>query len=256
MFELNEQLIEDISWHMESNFDDFYIDSETGMVCDDGELEEGKKYFDLPEWSSAQGFDLMEDFTAGLKNPPAREKLSYALNRGRGVFRAFKDALEQFPEVEKIWFSYKEKKLKRHVLDWYNALRTEEGLEAIGVEPEETEDLVEEDFVFSLAEKLDTPVIEVYSGEEKAGEIDAHRVGSTWVVEKLFIEQRFRGLGLGERLLQRMITHLHEAIHTDPRAAKAQKLIIDIDKESDGFAHVLAREDFIVVKTRYSKNLN
>jgi hypothetical protein len=46
----------------------------------------------------------MEKFTAGLNNPVARQELTAALNKNKGVFRAFRDVLEQYPEVEKIWF--------------------------------------------------------------------------------------------------------------------------------------------------------
>jgi hypothetical protein len=51
----------------------------------------------------------MEHFAAGLRNPVVRNELTLALNRGRGVFRAFKDILSRYPETEKLWFSYKER---------------------------------------------------------------------------------------------------------------------------------------------------
>ncbi|MDR2730070.1 MAG: GNAT family N-acetyltransferase, partial [Treponema sp.] len=58
----------------------------------------------LPQWGPKDGYRLMEKFTAGLNNPVARQELTAALNKNKGVFRAFRDVLEQYPEVEKIWF--------------------------------------------------------------------------------------------------------------------------------------------------------
>jgi GNAT superfamily N-acetyltransferase len=157
-FELTTELIDDILFSMESQDGDFCVDTRKGRVSggdgdvfdededvEDGADEEGR-YIDLPEWDSAAGFALMEHFTAGLRNPPARKALAAALDRGKGVFRAFKDALDQHPEVEKQWFDYKEKEMRRAIIDWYNGLCAEWGIEKIGEEPEETDDLVREDF--------------------------------------------------------------------------------------------------------------
>jgi ribosomal protein S18 acetylase RimI-like enzyme len=90
----------------------------------------------------------MERFAAGFRNPPVRDKLTAALDRGKGVFRAFKDVLNAHPEAEQLWFAFKEREMRRVIINWYNGLREEWGLERIGTEPEETEDLVLEDFRF------------------------------------------------------------------------------------------------------------
>jgi ribosomal protein S18 acetylase RimI-like enzyme len=113
---------------------------------DDG--EGGIRYISLPDWDSADGFRLMERFVSGFRNPMVREDLSSALNRGKGVFRAFKNALSRYPEAEKLWFAFKENEMKKEIVMWYNGLREEWGLERIGMEPEETADLVLEDFRF------------------------------------------------------------------------------------------------------------
>jgi ribosomal protein S18 acetylase RimI-like enzyme len=156
-FELTDALIDDILFSMENHESEFLLDTQKGMVVcpendefydeEEAEKDEGR-YINLPDWDSSEGFRLMEHFTAGLRSPIAREELSAALNRGRGVFRAFKDALERYPEIEKRWFNFKEREMKREVIRWYNALRESWGLERIGSEPEETDDLVLEDFTF------------------------------------------------------------------------------------------------------------
>jgi ribosomal protein S18 acetylase RimI-like enzyme len=102
----------------------------------------------------------MEKFTAALKNTVIRKRLTAALNQGKGVFRAFKDALSSYPETEQLWFAFKEREMRRVILDWYNACREEWGLARLGDEPEETEDLVLEDFRFRPPESRDNTAIE------------------------------------------------------------------------------------------------
>jgi len=151
-FELTSALIEDILFHMEDQHGDFLLDTHESIVLpmDDLDLDDepDDRYASLPEWGPTDGFRLMERFTAGLRNAPVREGLSAALDRGRGVFRAFKDILAKHPETEKLWFAYKDSEMKREVLAWYNALRESWGLELIGEEPEDIAGLTLEDFRF------------------------------------------------------------------------------------------------------------
>lgn len=171
-FELTEALVDEILFSMEDQDGEFYLDTVDGVIVsgmdgldfleEDDDGKNGERYISLPEWDSASGYRLMERFATGFKNPLVREELNSALNRGRGVFRAFKDTLSRYPEAEKFWFSFKEKEMKQAIFRWYNGLREEWGLEKIGVEPEETGDLVLEDFRFrpfleddlALAEEL------------------------------------------------------------------------------------------------------
>jgi len=158
-FELTEALIDDILFAMEDQMGEFMLDTVEGVVSggvdgpdffdddlDDDDGEGGERYIDLPEWDSADGFRLMERFAAGFRNPIVREELTSALSLGRGVFRAFKDTLGRRPEAEKLWYAYKEKEMRREIIRWYNGLREEWGIEKIGEEPEDTDDLVLEDF--------------------------------------------------------------------------------------------------------------
>jgi GNAT superfamily N-acetyltransferase len=160
-FELSEALIKDLLFSMEDQMGHFLLDTRAGVIIgqeDDGfdrAEENGDRYISLPGWDSSDGFRLMEHFAAGLRNPSIRDELSLALNRGRGVFRAFKDIISRYPETEKRWFSFKERGMRREILRWYNALREQWGLERIGLEPEETADLVLEDFRFRLSGDAD-----------------------------------------------------------------------------------------------------
>jgi ribosomal protein S18 acetylase RimI-like enzyme len=154
-FELTKALIDDILFSMEDQDGEFALDTYKGMVINTDDDEETNtdnddagRFLSLPEWGPADGFRLMERFTAGLRNPVAREELTAALDRGRGVFRAFKDTISRYPEIEKFWFNYKDREMKREIIAWYNALRESWGLEQIGSEPEDIAGLVLEDFRF------------------------------------------------------------------------------------------------------------
>ena len=157
-FELSEALIKDLLFSMEDQMGNFLLDTREGVIIgeEDDEFDQVKdddddRYISLPGWDSSDGFRLMEHFAAGLRNPSIRDELAGALNRGKGVFRAFKDIISRYPETEKLWFSFKERGMRREILHWYNALREQWGLDRIGLEPEETGDLVLEDFRFRLS---------------------------------------------------------------------------------------------------------
>lgn len=104
----------------------------------------------IPIWDSVSGFRMMERFVAQLRNPIVREELRSALSAGRGVFRNFKNILKSHPEIEHLWHQFKEREMRNTVFEWYNGLRDYWGLERIGYEPEETEDILSQDFTFTL----------------------------------------------------------------------------------------------------------
>jgi GNAT superfamily N-acetyltransferase len=298
-FELTEALLEDILFSMEDQEEDFYLDTLKGIVTG-GEDSEGEdpepdmegRYISLPDWDSSSGFRLMERFAASCKNPFIREELSSALNRGKGVFRAFKDVLTRRPEAEKLWFSYKDREMKREILRWYNALREEWGLEKIGLEPEETGDLILEDFRFRELTEKDMPRIKElhercrvesldwmcengifaeyaaeYTGEEEdadkgaeqtalaaesgngefSGYISAVRKGNALCVRALEVKPEYRGMGIGEALLVKLLEKTEDG--------KVSRVLLDLPAGTEGFSRVLVREGFKPYMTKYSLSL-
>ncbi len=160
-FELADSLIDEILYSMENQDADLVVDAEGPCVlpvggdtvsCDDLNEDTDDRYYDLPVWTSGDGFELLRDFTNNLHSPLAREDLKRALNGGRGVFRRFKDAIKSYPEVERKFFVFKENRMKARVVEWYNGLRESWGMEKLefstGDALEETEELVLNDFVF------------------------------------------------------------------------------------------------------------
>lgn len=150
-FALTPQMIDKISFAMEDQKEHYALSVESGELVAVSTMGDtgSDAYVPLPVWGSAEGFHLMESFVTSLDNPAWREQLSRALTMGRGVFRAFKDVLKQNKEIEKLWFGYKERRLRSIIVSWYNANREARGLEKLPLEPEETEELVMSDFSFT-----------------------------------------------------------------------------------------------------------
>ncbi|MDR1899074.1 MAG: GNAT family N-acetyltransferase [Treponema sp.] len=287
LFELTEALIDNILFSMEDQGQKFLVDTQEGVVVEKtGELakaagRKGNRYADLPKWNSSDGFRLMERFAAYFRNPMVREELSGALNQGRGVFRAFKNTLGQHPEAEKRWFLFKEQEMKREILRWYNALREERGLERIGEEPEETGDLVLEDFRFretgreddeaaaelhricaeeqrnwagenGMPEAPETPppggervLVAETGGGDFAGYISALRREASAHITALEIRPEYRGFGIGETL----ITHFLETI----RGTEVSLVTIDVPAGAEGFSRALLRSSFKPLSARYCR---
>ena len=129
-FTLTAQMVDKIAFAMEDQKEKFAVDVDTGELVAVSSLPalSEEKHVRLPRWGSAEGFHLMESFVTSLDNPAYREQLSRCLTMGKGVFRAFKDALKQNKEIEKLWFTYKERRLRGVIVSWYNANREARGL--------------------------------------------------------------------------------------------------------------------------------
>jgi GNAT superfamily N-acetyltransferase len=294
-FELSNALIDDILFSMEDQNQEFFVDSQEGVLINGEETPEAyedqeNRYIAIPVWDSSDGYRLMERFAAGFRNPLVRERLTDALNRGKGVFRAFKNVLSIYPESERLWFTFKEREMKKTVLKWYNALREEWGLDRIGTEPEETDDLILEDFKFrkpgpddlipaaelhrrcledyrEYAEKngltstleaaSEEPPPRIFPGDpalvaetghgDFAAYVSSIRRGSVLHITALEVNPEYRGLGLGESLLSRLVSLI------DPQ--QISTVLVDIPGDAEGFSRVLLRENFKPYSCRYSLKL-
>ena len=290
-FELDGALMDDILFYMENQEGEFLLDTYEGQVIDinnndyDEEPDYGddERFIALPEWSPRDGFRLMEKFTASLKNPVLRHELSLALNRNKGVFRIFKNVLEQYPEIEKLWFNYKEREMKRVVSAWYNALREEWGLEPIGGEPEDTSPLVLEDFVLregtiSDMEKADTLhklcvkeredsefsafyesinlfdfpgdlcfIAETANGDFSGFIYAVIDINPTLRIRAIEVKSEYRGLGLGKTLLSKLIEKADE---------KHLSVTIDLPSDREYFSRTLLLENFKPFVQRFARVKN
>lgn len=144
MFELSEKTVEQIVFAMEDQERASVVDLESGEVLPEAGLS-GEGYEKPPIWSSREGFKLMEEFLASVRQPSARRELSAALARGRGVFKAFKATLAEHVELERAFRDFKIRAMRRTIANWYDDLREARGLERLGPEPEDTDELLSSD---------------------------------------------------------------------------------------------------------------
>jgi len=141
VFDLSEKVVEQMVFAMEDQENASVVDLDSGEVLPAKGLF-GPGYEKPPIWSSREGFKLMEDFLASVRQPSARRELSAALARGHGVFKAFKAALTDHVELERAFRDFKIRAMRRSIVDWYDGLREARGLERLGPEPEDTDELL------------------------------------------------------------------------------------------------------------------
>ncbi len=276
-FDLTPEIVDQIIFGMENQEHEFYVDVQSGLVVTEGDIpdyedaEIERHWVAIPEWRSAHGFNLMERFISELRNPLYRERLRGILNSGRGIFRQFKDALKERSEIERLWYRFKEREMRRLVYEWYNDLREQWGLESLPVDLEtETDDLILADFTFiedgagseeideltdigiadALAEfddaeqiliedimllpedTIQRSVVAYTAGGERVGAAacrstmtDDYGLDAVAVIEVLYVEPEYRGLGLGKELLHRLCALLHRdgvrTMHVDVPGTRA-----------------------------------
>ena len=150
-FTLTESLLDEIITALENQEQQFLVDAAQNKLVEktDGLKGDDELFYELPEWDSAAGFKLREDFVSNLNSPLAHEALQEVLHSGRGVFRNFRNVIMDYPEVEKRWHIYKNNKMMCYINDWYNNLREVWGLEKLDYVPESDDSLIHDDFSFT-----------------------------------------------------------------------------------------------------------
>lgn len=160
-FALTDLLKDEITSALENQEKNFLVDAQNAkLIEDDGSvIADEDLFYTLPEWNSAQGFKLREDFVSTIRIPVAKEELQDVLHSGRGVFRNFRLVLKNYPEVEKRWHLYKNRIMQGFITDWYNELREIWGLEKLDYLPENDETLVHDDFSFRVLSEEDIKIV-------------------------------------------------------------------------------------------------
>ena len=132
MLRLDAINMEDLTTALEYRFTDYeafwWIDPETGVIdmwsrgteAEDGLDKEGvdeRGGIRIDPIESYEGYADMEDFIGGVEDPAARERLGRAINGSR-PFRRFKDALWNFPDLEKEWYAFHDAVMTRRAIKW------------------------------------------------------------------------------------------------------------------------------------------
>ena len=195
MFDLTEEIVSQIIFSMENQNRAFLVRLRDGLVIpaerkgEESGATPSDRYEEPPAWRSSDGYQMMERFVVTIRNPLVREQLRTILASGRGVFRQFKDTLQEWPEIQRRWFSFKRLEMRSRIVTWYNALRDREGLPRIPVElaTEETDELVQSDF--SIRRLSETPV-ELLARVDREAFFEAYADVDDGVVEYLYSRRR------------------------------------------------------------------
>ncbi len=152
---LGPEFIHQVIYCMENQEKRFVLDLDTleFLECGQGEPLEDS-CITLPLWKPTDGFRMMEEFTLSLDNAFYKEKLRSVIQEGSGVFRNFKNVLNESGWLEKQWRIFKSRYMYRIVMDWVKDIETlQEMLSLENEEPldDDLEMLLEDFTITSLA---------------------------------------------------------------------------------------------------------
>jgi len=156
-FELSETILERIIFAMEDQTKSRVIDLNTGELVPKPEGELAIHLAPPPAWTPADGFRLMESYCLRLKNLELKRALLKALSHGKGVFKAFRQVLSEYPQEDLQFREYKNAVLRRYIESWMDDMRESLGLARLGPEPEEYEELLDEEFSVEHCALSDPP---------------------------------------------------------------------------------------------------
>jgi GNAT superfamily N-acetyltransferase len=114
----------------------------------------------MPSWGPTDGYRLMNGVTATLPESVLRERLVDILQSGSGVFRHYKDALKERPEIERLWRQYKKREMRKVAVSWLSRWNEALELDSLAPEPEDLDELVLTDFTFREAQLQEIAVIQ------------------------------------------------------------------------------------------------
>jgi len=116
-----------------SGWEEYYLDLETGEIIlssmdevlaehevEEEDLESDRYWYidPIPSW---EAYNFMVEFIETVENEELKRRLSIAIN-GRGAFRMFKATLYEYPEEQKRWFAFHDKKMEQYTDEWLENL--------------------------------------------------------------------------------------------------------------------------------------
>lgn len=153
---LSDEFLYQLIFCMEDQANAYCLDLKEGTITETVFVEDRKaiepnRFLELPPWYPSDGFRTMEKFVSTLRNPLYRERLRHVLQSGKGVFRQFKDVLHEQPSLERLWYYYKDKEIRRRIFHWYERHDEAFRLARLGEEaPDDRPDeLIREDFTLT-----------------------------------------------------------------------------------------------------------
>lgn len=189
---MSPELLDEIVFAMENQERKFRFDATENLIVPATEIEDldPERYIELPKWNSIMGFHLMEKFVGSLRNPPFRDVLREVLSSGQGVFRKYKNALKERPEIESLWFRFKEREMRRVVMEWLQSYSDMVGLNGLAIEDEDTTELVLSDFRIGPPLPDGTELMAELAERDRLAFFEMYRPLDEAIVETLFQRSR------------------------------------------------------------------
>jgi hypothetical protein len=164
MFPLTDASLERIIFAMEDQSNELLIDLETGDLIEKTKYSEenpdsvSERYVEPPSWDSRRGFTILEAFAATIASPPELKlALNAALRRGKGVFRAFRQALSNDAALSRRFQDFKLRAMRPVVEEWLGTLQEERRLATLKEEPEDIGDIAASEIEFKISPFKDIP---------------------------------------------------------------------------------------------------
>ncbi|OQX29432.1 MAG: hypothetical protein B0D92_03860 [Spirochaeta sp. LUC14_002_19_P3] len=165
---LTEEILDRVLYGMENQRENLRLDLADGTLKTKKTGDEN--LVPLPPWGPNEGYRLREQFAATLPNQAVSRKLQNILSSGSGVFRRFKNALAERPELEKLWRNYKMREMRKIAVSWLNRWYDAQSLEDLDEEPEEWDDITLSDFTVRQARQTDEGELRKLFQHEADGE--------------------------------------------------------------------------------------
>lgn len=106
----------EVCWYLDTKNGDVLLDrDENGEIIKT--LGNDPRYLRIEPIPSEVAFDVMENFVEEQNDEHVVQKLTRALT-GRKPFRAFKNALCDFPDVREAWFAFEQQDALRRAERW------------------------------------------------------------------------------------------------------------------------------------------
>src|SRR5574344_1707862 len=220
VFSLTDELLNDIIASLDDQTKQYAVDDEKNTIIEKVNHVEvdNEKIYSLPEWTSAEGFELRDKFVNSLHTPIAYDELQSVLHSGRGVFRNFRDVLKKFPEVDESliyddfsFFQYDSARDKHLILQLLNAIVNE----VMQYRPEEIRQACFDMWKNRFNEFDSTKQVGFICkslADEFAGCITASEITKnhekTMILTSFFVPEKFRGLGIGSEMLSSCLASL------------------------------------------------
>ncbi len=84
----------------------------------------GDNYVRIPERSSRNVYAAMDKFIGKIEDAELNRNLRQ-IPAGQGSFRRFKDALEAYPKLRKLWYGFNATAAKKEITEWLQSLSIE-----------------------------------------------------------------------------------------------------------------------------------